>query len=266
NYNAHLVAYPKVDWKKASKDFVESLGLVPNIYTTQIEPHDCFADVFDAVKRINTIVLDLNRDMWGYISIGYFKQRAVKGEVGSSTMPHKVNPIDFENSEGNLGIANALLEHLSAKLPVSRMQRDLSDSTVQRNIGTALCTSYLAYRSTLKGLSKCELNKKLVKEELANAWEVLAEPVQMVMRKNGVENPYEKLKDLTRGKGGITKATLQKFIKALDINAVDKKRLLALTPEKYIGLATSLVEDYQLKVVDTGGGCSGSCAGCMGCG
>lgn len=264
NFNAHDVAYPSVDWVDVSKKFVQSLGLEVNVYTTQIEPHDCLADVFDNVKRINNIILDFDRDMWTYISLGYFGQKVVKGEVGSSTMPHKVNPIDFENSEGNVGLANALFEHLSAKLPISRMQRDLSDSTVMRNVGTAFAYSVLAYKSTIRGLSKCVVNKKAISEDLKDRWEVLAEPIQMVMRKNLVKDSYEKLKKLTRGKAGITKAVVQKFVKALKIPAADKKRLLALTPEKYVGLAKELVESYELKVV--GDACSGSCAGCSGCG
>ncbi len=266
NYNAHIMAYPKVDWREASKKFVQSLGLKVNMYTTQIEPHDCYADCFDAIKRINTILLDFNRDMWTYISMGYFKQRVIKGEVGSSTMPHKVNPIDFENSEGNLGLANALLEHMSAKLPISRMQRDLTDSTVLRNVGMTFCYCVLAYKSTLRGMSKVDVNKKVIKEALKDRWEVLAEPIQMVMRKHGIENPYEQLKKLTRGKAGLTKVTVQKFVRGLKIPSADKNRLLKLTPEKYTGLAEELVDDYELSVKAGNDECSGSCEGCMGCG
>ncbi len=266
NFNAHVVAYPKIDWRDASKRFVESLGLTANLYTTQIEPHDCYADVFDSVKRINNIVLDFDRDMWGYISLGYFKQKAVKGEVGSSTMPHKVNPIDFENSEGNIGLANALLEHLASKLPVSRMQRDLSDSTALRNVGLAFVYSFLAYRSTINGLSKCDVDKKTIKDDLKDRWELLAEPIQMVMRKHLIDNPYDKLKKLTRGKGKMTKADIQKFIKSLKIPAADKKVLSALTPEKYVGLAEKMVDDYQLKTLGDILGCSpDGCEGCSGC-
>lgn len=266
NYNAHLVAYPKVDWIKASSDFVTRLGLTPNLYTTQIEPHDCYADIFDAVKRINTIVLDFNRDMWTYISLGYFKQKTKKGEVGSSTMPHKVNPIDFENSEGNIGLANSLLEHLAAKMPVSRMQRDLSDSTVARNMGLAFAYCVLAYKSTIRGLAKCIADKDLIKDDLKDRWELLAEPVQMVMRKHKIEGAYEMLKEASRGKK-LTKAALHKLVKSLKIPAVEKKSLLALTPEKYIGLAKELVEAYELGVAKEGDGCGPSgCGGCTGCG
>ena len=272
NYNAHIVAYPKVNWRDASKKFIQSLGLVPNIYTTQIEPHDCFADVFDAVKRVNTILLDMSRDVWTYISLGYFKQKVKKGEVGSSTMPHKVNPIDFENAEGNLGLANALLIHLGEKLPISRMQRDLSDSTVERNMGSALCYSYLAYKSFMKGVSKLEVNKAAIKDDLKDRWELLAEPVQVVMRKYKIEGAYEKLKALTRGKT-ITKAAVQKLIRSLKIPAVDKNRLLKLTPENYVGLAEKLVDEYELDVLGSMGcGGPGSCCGgemncdeCTGC-
>jgi adenylosuccinate lyase len=262
NYNAHFVAYKKVDWINVSKKFVQSLGLEPNLYTIQIEPHDGLAKVFDSLKRINNIILDFDRDMWFYISLNYFGQKAVAGEVGSSTMPHKVNPIDFENSEGNIGLANALFEHLSSKLVVSRMQRDLSDSTALRNIGCAFTYSVLSLKSAIKGLSKCIVNKNVIQDDLKDRWELLAEPIQVVMRKNLIEGSYEKLKDLTRGKGGITKALVHKFVKSLDINAVDKKDLLALTPEKYIGLADKLVESYRLKV--SVGGCGGGCSGCSG--
>lgn len=267
NFNAHVVAYPSVNWLDASKNFVQSLGLGVNMYTTQIEPHDCLADCFDSVKRINTILLDMSRDFWTYISLGYFKQKVKKGEVGSSTMPHKVNPIDFENAEGNLGIANALLSHLSEKLPVSRMQRDLSDSTAERNIGSALTYSYLAYKSFMKGLSKLEVNKEALSNDLKDKWELLAEPIQVVMRVHKIEGAYEKLKELTRGKV-ITKADVQKFIKGLKIPAADKARLLKLTPENYVGLAETLVDSYELNILSMGCGggcgCTGDCAGCGG--
>lgn len=242
NYNAHLSAYPDVDWEKFSKEVVEKrLGLEFNPYTIQIEPHDYMAELFDAVARANTILLDMNRDIWGYISVGYFKQKTKAGEIGSSTMPHKVNPIDFENSEGNLGIANALLKHLSEKLPVSRWQRDLTDSTVLRNLGTALGHSLLAYDSALKGLGKLETNPERLAEDLNNCWEVLAEPVQTVMRRFGVPNPYEQLKELTRGKG-ITPEGLRSFIQGLAIPEDAKKLLLEMTPASYIGKATELAQ------------------------
>lgn len=242
NYNAHLSAYPDVDWEKFSKEVVEKrLGLEFNPYTIQIEPHDYMAELFDAVARANTILLDMNRDIWGYISVGYFKQKTKAGEIGSSTMPHKVNPIDFENSEGNLGIANALLKHLSEKLPVSRWQRDLTDSTVLRNLGTALGHSLLAYDSALKGLGKLETNPERLAEDLNNCWEVLAEPVQTVMRRFGVPNPYEQLKELTRGKG-ITPEGLRSFIQGLAIPDHAKKLLLEMTPPSYIGKATELAQ------------------------
>ncbi len=242
NYNAHLSAYPDVDWEKFSKEVVEKrLGLEFNPYTIQIEPHDYMAELFDAIARANTILLDMNRDIWGYISVGYFKQKTKAGEIGSSTMPHKVNPIDFENSEGNLGIANALLKHLSEKLPVSRWQRDLTDSTVLRNLGTALGHSLLAYDSALKGLGKLETNPERLAEDLNNCWEVLAEPVQTVMRRFGVPNPYEQLKELTRGKG-ITPEGLRSFIQGLAIPDDAKKLLLEMTPASYIGKATELAQ------------------------
>ena len=240
NYNAHLSAYPDVDWESFSKEVVEKrLGLQFNPYTIQIEPHDYMAELFDAVARANTILLDLNRDIWGYISVGYFKQKTKAGEIGSSTMPHKVNPIDFENSEGNLGIANALLKHLSEKLPVSRWQRDLTDSTVLRNLGTALGHSLLAYDSVLRGLGKLETNPTRLAEDLDNCWEVLAEPVQTVMRRYGVPNPYEQLKELTRGKG-ITPEGLKTFIQGLAIPDDAKQSLLNMTPASYIGKAVEL--------------------------
>ncbi|PTQ84075.1 adenylosuccinate lyase [Nitrosomonas ureae] len=240
NYNAHLSAYPNLDWEKFAQSFVEKLGLEFNPYTTQIEPHDTMAELFDAYARINTVLLNLNRDIWGYISLGYFKQRTKADEIGSSTMPHKVNPIDFENSEGNLGIANALLRHLSEKLPISRWQRDLTDSTVLRNMGVALGHTLLAYDSCIKGLNKLEVNTSAIRVDLSNAWEVLAEPIQTVMRRYGVVNPYEQLKALTRGKDGITPETLHQFIDALNIPEPEKVRLLALTPQDYIGMATRL--------------------------
>lgn len=239
NFNAHLSAYPKVNWPKLSKKFVQNLGLTYSPYTIQIEPHDYQSEIYDTVARFNTVLLDLDRDMWMYISRGVFKQSVIKGEVGSSTMPHKVNPIDFENSEGNLGMANAMLRHLSEKLPLSRMQRDLTDSTVQRNIGVCFGYSLLAYKSSLKGLSKLELNKKIIQAELDRNWALLAEPIQTVMRKNGVPNAYEKLKELTRGKE-INKETVRAFIKTLKLQEDDKKRLLKLTPANYIGLAGKL--------------------------
>jgi len=242
NYNAHLSAYPDVDWESFSKEVVEKrLGLQFNPYTIQIEPHDYMAELFDAVARANTILLDLNRDIWGYISVGYFKQKTKAGEIGSSTMPHKVNPIDFENSEGNLGIANALLKHLSEKLPVSRWQRDLTDSTVLRNLGTALGHSLLAYDSVLRGLGKLETNPTRLAEDLDNCWEVLAEPVQTVMRRYGVPNPYEQLKELTRGKG-ITTEGLKTFILGLAIPDDAKQSLLKMTPASYIGKAIELAK------------------------
>lgn len=236
NYNAHLSAYPEIDWQALAQGFVEDLGLEWNPYTTQIEPHDCIAEVFSAMRRFNTILIDFDRDIWGYIALGYFKQRPVAGEVGSSTMPHKVNPIDFENSEGNLGMANAILHHLEEKLPISRWQRDLTDSTVLRNIGTGLAHSLIALRSTLKGLGKLELNSAAIDADIDSCWEVLAEPVQTVMRRYRIEQPYEKLKELTRGKG-IDQQTLQVFIKSLAIPEAAKQELLALTPRSYLGNA-----------------------------
>tara|TARA_R110001592_G_scaffold116059_1_gene316937 strand:- start:76042 stop:77409 length:1368 start_codon:yes stop_codon:yes gene_type:complete len=236
NYNAHFAAYPNVDWVANAKDFIESLGLNLNPYTTQIEPHDYIAELFDAISRFNTILIDFNRDIWGYISLGYFKQKTIAGEVGSSTMPHKVNPIDFENSEGNLGIANAIFGHLAQKLPISRWQRDLTDSTVLRNMGVGFGYSLIAYQSTLKGISKLELNEQRLAEDLSNTWEVLAEPVQTVMRRYNIPEPYEKLKALTRGQG-ITKETLLNFVETLDIPEDAKAGLRALTPASYIGNA-----------------------------
>lgn len=242
NYNAHFSAYPDFDWENFSRNVVEnSLGLTFNEYTIQIEPHDYIAELFDAIARANTILIDLNRDIWSYISLGYFKQITKAGEVGSSTMPHKVNPIDFENSEGNLGMANALLKHMSEKLPISRWQRDLTDSTVLRNIGMALGYTVLAYDSCLRGLNKLEVNADRITHDLEDAWEVLAEPVQTVMRRYGIENPYEQLKALTRGKG-IEKEDLQSFIKGLDLPQSAKDELLKMTPASYTGLAAKLAE------------------------
>jgi adenylosuccinate lyase len=239
NYNAHLSAYPDIDWQGFNRRFIESFGLEFNPYTTQIEPHDAMAELFDAIARTNTILIDADRDIWQYISLGYFKQRIKAGEIGSSTMPHKVNPIDFENSEGNLGLANAVLRHLSEKLPISRLQRDLTDSTVLRNKGVAFGYALLAYDSTLRGLNKLEANVARLHEDLDACWEVLAEPVQTVMRRYGIANPYEQLKDLTRGKG-IEKAALHAFIKRLAIPDGEKDRLLAMTPANYIGEAVGL--------------------------
>ncbi|MGB2181533.1 MAG: adenylosuccinate lyase, partial [Pseudomonadales bacterium] len=236
NYNAHISAYPEIDWQAFAKQFVESLGLTWNPYTTQIEPHDYIAELYDAIARYNTILIDFDRDVWGYISMGFFKQKTVAGEIGSSTMPHKVNPIDFENSEGNLGIANAIMQHLAAKLPISRWQRDLTDSTVLRNLGVGLAHSMIAYQATLKGISKLEINSQRLAEDLDNAWEVLAEPIQTVMRRYGIEKPYEKLKELTRGKD-IDAATIAAFIDGLDMPQEAKDSLKALSPASYIGNA-----------------------------
>src|SRR2546421_882210 len=239
NYNAHLVAYPDFDWERFSRRFVEHLGLEFNAYTTQIEPHDWTAELLDAYARTNSILLDLDRDIWGYVSLGYFSQKLKSGEVGSSTMPHKVNPIDFENSEGNIGIANALLRHLSEKLPVSRWQRDLSDSTAQRNIGAALGHTLLAYASAQRGLSKLQVDTRRLAADLDANWEVLAEAVQQVMRRHGVADAYDKLKDLTRGKR-LERRALAEFVKSLPIPPEAKRRLLALTPARYTGLAEEL--------------------------
>jgi adenylosuccinate lyase len=236
NYNAHLSAYPEIDWADNAQQFIEGLGLSFNPYTTQIEPHDYMAELFDALSRSNTILIDFARDIWGYISLGYFKQKTIAGEVGSSTMPHKVNPIDFENAEGNMGIANALYGHLTAKLPISRWQRDLTDSTVLRNMGVGLGYSMIAYASLNKGLSKLELNETRLQEDLDNCWEVLAEPIQTVMRRYGIEKPYEKLKALTRG-NAIDQATIEAFVKALDMPDQAKAELIALLPSTYIGNA-----------------------------
>ncbi|WP_257279755.1 MULTISPECIES: adenylosuccinate lyase [unclassified Endozoicomonas] len=239
NYNAHLSAYPEVDWQHHAEKFVTSLGLEWNPYTTQIEPHDYIAELFDAICRFNTVLIDFDRDIWGYISLGYFKQKTVAGEVGSSTMPHKVNPIDFENSEGNLGIANAVMQHLAMKLPVSRWQRDLTDSTVLRNLGAGLGYSLIAYASTLKGIGKLQANADRLNEDLDNAWEVLAEPIQTVMRRYGIDQPYEKLKALTRGQDGITRTTLETFIDELDMPTEVKAELKKLTPGNYVGNAAT---------------------------
>jgi adenylosuccinate lyase len=241
NYNAHLSAYPEIDWAEFSAGVLGSLGLAQNVYSIQIEPHDWMAALFDAVARVNTILLDLNRDIWGYIALGYFRQRLKDGEVGSSTMPHKVNPIDFENSEGNLGLANAMLRHLAEKLPVSRWQRDLTDSTVLRNLGVALGYSMIAYDACLRGLSKLEINTAAIDADIDACWEILAEPVQTVMRRYGLPHPYEQLKALTRGKG-ITQEALQTFIAGLDLPEEPKARLLAMTPRSYTGLAARLAQ------------------------
>ncbi|MBD3610748.1 MAG: adenylosuccinate lyase [Gammaproteobacteria bacterium] len=236
NYNAHLSAYPDVDWANTANQFVTSLGLDWNAYTIQIEPHDYIAEMFDAIARFNTVLLDFDRDVWGYISMGFFKQKTIAGEVGSSTMPHKVNPIDFENSEGNLGLANAIFDHLAAKLPVSRWQRDLTDSTVLRNLGVGVAHSVMAYKASLKGIGKLELNTATLDADLDNNWEVLAEPIQTVMRRYGIEKPYEKLKELTRGTK-VDKATMQAFVAKLDIPDEAKQRLMEMTPGSYIGNA-----------------------------
>lgn len=236
NYNAHFSAYSEVDWQQTAKQFVEGLGIDWNPYTTQIEPHDYIAELFDALARFNIIIIDLDRDIWGYISMGFFKQRVIEGEVGSSTMPHKVNPIDFENSEGNLGLANAIFSHMSAKLPISRWQRDLTDSTVLRNMGVGIGYSLIAYASTLKGLGKLEISLQRLSDDLDNSWEVLAEPIQTVMRRYNIEEPYEKLKALTRGQT-INRETLDRFIDTLDIPAKAKDELRLLSPSTYIGNA-----------------------------
>jgi len=246
NYNAHVVAYPTVDWPAENRKFIESLGLEFVEYSTQIECHDYMAEIFDALKRINNIILDFDRDIWTYISIGYFKQKTKKGEIGSSAMPHKVNPIDFENSEGNLGMANALFEHFSAKLPIARMQRDLTDSTVQRNIGTAFGYSMIAYRSTLRGLAKLKIDKKALKDDLGKEWTVLAEPIQTVMRRYKMENPYEKLKELTRGKD-IKKAEITKFLGKSGLPKKEIERLKKLTPDRYTGIASKLVDEFSIE-------------------
>ncbi len=242
NYNAHLSAYPDVDWHTFSKEFItESLGVTWNPYTTQIEPHDYIAEFFDCVARFNTIVIDFDRDMWGYIALNHFKQRTIAGEIGSSTMPHKVNPIDFENSEGNLGLANAVMNHLGQKLPISRWQRDLTDSTVLRNLGVGLGYALIAYAATLKGISKLEVNEQHLRDELDQNWEVLAEPIQTVMRRYGIEKPYEKLKELTRGKR-VDGEAMRQFIDGLALPQAEKDRLKQMTPATYIGYAVELVE------------------------
>ena len=240
NFNAHLSAYPDVDWESFAQNFVTNLGLTYNPMTIQIEPHDYMAELYDCLSRINTILIDINRDIWGYISVGYFKQKVKAGEIGSSTMPHKVNPIDFENSEGNLGLANAVLRHMAEKLPISRWQRDLTDSTVLRNMGVAFGYTLLGYDSCLRGLNKLEANFEKLAADLDASWEVLAEPIQTVMRRYGIENPYEQLKELTRGKGGINKQSLHTFIQDLKIPADAKQLLLQMTPASYIGKAVTL--------------------------
>jgi adenylosuccinate lyase len=243
NFNAHVAADPKMDWPRFAEAFVTAQGIAYNPLTIQIEPHDAMAESFDALARLNTILIDLNRDIWGYISVGYFKQKVRAGEVGSSTMPHKVNPIDFENSEGNLGLANALLRHLSEKLPVSRWQRDLTDSTVLRNVGVAFGYCLLAYDSCLRGLGKLEANPVRIAADLAQSWDVLAEAVQTVMRAHRIPGSYEKLKELTRGKGGITQDDLQAFVRTLNLPEEVKARLLGLTPATYVGLAPRLARE-----------------------
>jgi len=242
NFNAHLSAYPKVDWVALAKRVIEGeLGLKQNLFTTQIEPHDYMAELFDAMARWNTILVDFNRDIWAYISMAYFGQKTIKGEIGSSTMPHKVNPIDFENSEGNCGLANAIFNHLSAKLPISRLQRDLTDSTVIRNVGVGFGYSMIAYSSVLKGMSKLKLNEHKLAADLDQAWEVLAEPIQTVMRKAGIDEPYEKLKELTRGHV-INRETIRAFIEGLELAPEDKQYLLQLTPAGYVGMAEQIVD------------------------
>ncbi len=242
NYNAHLSAYPELDWQANAEQFVTALGLSWNPYTTQIEPHDYMAELFDAIARFNTVLLDFDRDAWAYISLGYFRQKTVAGEVGSSTMPHKVNPIDFENSEGNLGLANAIFSHLATKLPVSRWQRDLTDSTVLRNMGVGFGYSLIAYQASLKGIGKLELNAARLAQDLDNSWEVLAEPIQTVMRRHGVEQPYEKLKELTRGQE-MTREVIQAFVETLELPEQARRELLALTPATYIGNAVEQARD-----------------------
>lgn len=245
NFNAHLAAYPEVNWESFANTFVTNLGLDYNPMTIQIEPHDYMAEIYDCLSRVNTILIDLDRDIWAYISVGYFKQKVKAGEVGSSTMPHKVNPIDFENSEGNLGLANAVLGHLAEKLPISRWQRDLTDSTVLRNMGVGFGYALLGFDSCLKGLNKLEINEERLAEDLDNSWEVLAEPIQTVMRRYGIENPYEQLKALTRGQDGINKASLHAFIKTLDVPEDAKQALLAMTPASYTGQAAQLIRHIK---------------------
>ena len=244
NYNAHISAYPEVDWHKFSNEFVTSLGLTWNAFTTQIEPHDYIAELFDAVARFNTILIDFDRDVWGYIALGHFKQKTIAGEIGSSTMPHKVNPIDFENSEGNLGIANAIFGHLAQKLPVSRWQRDLTDSTVLRNLGVGFGHALIAYGATLKGISKLQVNEQALLDELDKNWEVLAEPIQTVMRRYGIEKPYEKLKELTRGKR-VNADSMREFIATLDMPQSAKDELALMTPASYIGRAISFIAELD---------------------
>jgi adenylosuccinate lyase len=244
NYNAHIVAYPEVDWHELSESFVTGLGITWNPYTTQIEPHDYIAELFDCMARFNTILIDFDRDVWGYIALNHFKQKTIAGEIGSSTMPHKVNPIDFENSEGNLGLANAMMQHLASKLPVSRWQRDLTDSTVLRNLGVGVGYAVIAYQSTLKGISKLEVNRDRLLDELDHNWEVLAEPIQTVMRRYGIEKPYEKLKELTRGKR-VDAAGMKAFIDSLALPEEEKTRLKLMTPANYIGRAIQMVDDLK---------------------
>lgn len=244
NYNAHLSAYPNSDWNLFAEQFVTSLGIQWNAFTTQIEPHDYIAELFDAISRFNTILIDFDRDIWGYIALGHFKQRTIAGEIGSSTMPHKVNPIDFENSEGNLGLANAMFGHLASKLPISRWQRDLTDSTVLRNLGVGVGYAVIAYQSTLKGISKLQVNEPSLLKELDNNWELLAEPIQTVMRRYGIEKPYEKLKELTRGKK-VNKEVMASFVDTLELPDSVKQELKSLAPDNYIGLAVEFVESLK---------------------
>lgn len=244
NYNAHIAAYPEADWHQISEDFVTSLSITWNPYTTQIEPHDYIAELFDCMARFNTILIDFDRDIWGYVALNHFKQKTIAGEIGSSTMPHKVNPIDFENSEGNLGLANAVMQHLASKLPVSRWQRDLTDSTVLRNLGVGVGYALIAYQSTLKGISKLEVNRDRLLDELDHNWEVLAEPIQTVMRRYGIEKPYEKLKELTRGKR-VDAAGMQAFIDSLALPEEEKVRLKQMTPANYLGRAVQMVDDLK---------------------
>ncbi|MBK4784713.1 MAG: adenylosuccinate lyase [Pantoea sp. Pent] len=244
NYNAHIAAYPEVDWHQLSEQFVTSLGISWNPYTTQIEPHDYIAELFDCIARFNTILIDFDRDIWGYIALNHFKQKTIAGEIGSSTMPHKVNPIDFENSEGNLGLANAVMQHLASKLPVSRWQRDLTDSTLLRNLGVGVGYALIAYQATLKGISKLEVNRDRLLDELDHNWEVLAEPIQTVMRRYGIEKPYEKLKELTRGKR-VDAAGMQAFIDSLELPEAEKVRLKQMTPANYLGRAIQMVDDLK---------------------
>ncbi|WP_258575863.1 adenylosuccinate lyase [Candidatus Pantoea persica] len=244
NYNAHIAAYPEVDWHQLSEQFVTSLGVTWNPYTTQLEPHDYIAELFDCIARFNTILIDFDRDIWGYVALNHFKQKTIAGEIGSSTMPHKVNPIDFENSEGNLGLANAVMQHLASKLPVSRWQRDLTDSTVLRNLGVGVGYALIAYQATLKGISKLEVNRERLLDELDHNWEVLAEPIQTVMRRYGIEKPYEKLKELTRGKR-VDAAGMHAFIDSLALPEEEKTRLKQMTPANYLGRAIQMVDDLK---------------------